>query len=314
MPKPKSQHARGHWETLSDEELLAADLIIDDPENLENLVFEVPDGDEEPYVEFKYDLRKSGRQEEFTCVHGHHKHLAGFVMRKGSSRFMVGWMCGKSIYEEDFDQYTADFNTAINRQQTLRKRREIGKATVPFMAWLEQVSHSEVFKLYESVRRQLDNRLPWVWDNVPRAAYLGASLRGVEMPPTLFTESVDPRADFAKIVAEMSALAANLIGKEELEEKTVEHIRRSLQTFVRRIEKVIDELKEVEDFFQPAVLDIVCKLGNEFDNPKKRKYMAGVLSLTCKRGRDKSTVQVPNNYRLPSRAGLEALKEALRVL
>jgi hypothetical protein len=61
MLKPKSQHPRRHWETLSDEELLAADLIIDDPE-LENLVFEVPEGDEEPYVEFKYDLRKSGRQ------------------------------------------------------------------------------------------------------------------------------------------------------------------------------------------------------------------------------------------------------------
>jgi hypothetical protein len=83
MLKPKSQHARRHWETLSDEELLAADLISDDPERLENLVFEVPSGDEEPYVEFKYDLRKSGRQEEFTCVDWHHKHLAGFVMRKG---------------------------------------------------------------------------------------------------------------------------------------------------------------------------------------------------------------------------------------
>jgi hypothetical protein len=314
MQKLKTQHVRRHWETLSDEELLAADLIIDDPESLENLVFEVPAGDEEPYVEFKYDLRKSGRDEEFTCVHGHHKHLAGFVMRKGKARFMVGWMCGKSIYEEDFDQYTADFNTAVNRQQTLRKRREIEKETGPFMAWLEYVLQSDVFKLYESVRRQLDQRLPWVWDNVPRIGFLGESRNGVTVPATLFLKATDPRAEFAKVVAEMSALAMTLIGKEELGEKSVEDIKRALGLFIRRIEKVFDELKEVEDFFQPAVLDLVCKLANDYDNPKKRKYSAGLQSLTCKRARDKSTVQMPNNYRLPNRSGLEALKKSLKSL
>jgi hypothetical protein len=314
MQKLKTQHVRRQWETLSDEELLAADLIIDDPESLENLVFEVPAGDEEPYVEFKYDLRKSGRDEEFTCVHGHHKHLAGFVMRKGKARFMVGWMCGKSIYEEDFDQYTADFNTAVNRQQTLRKRREIEKETGPFMAWLEYVLQSDVFKLYESVRRQLDQRLPWVWDNVPRIGFLGESRNGVTVPATLFLKATDPRAEFAKVVAEMSALAMTLIGKEELGEKSVEDIKRALGLFIRRIEKVFDELKEVEDFFQPAVLDLVCKLANDYDNPKKRKYSAGLQSLTCKRARDKSTVQMPNNYRLPNRSGLEALKKSLKSL
>jgi hypothetical protein len=87
--QPRVQ-TRKFWESLTDEELLGVDLVTDDPEGLRDLVREVPSGDEETYVEFKYDLRKSGRQEEFTCVHGHHKHLAGFVMRKGNARFLVG--------------------------------------------------------------------------------------------------------------------------------------------------------------------------------------------------------------------------------
>ena len=313
MLKPKELRSRRFWETLTDDQLLTVELTTDDPENLDDLVLELPAGDEEPYVEYKYDLRKSGR-EEFSCVHGHHKHLAGFVMRKGKYRYLVGWQCGKTIYGENFDEYTADFDAAVNRQETLRKRREIEKETVPFMAWLEQVSRSDVFKLYESVRRQILQRMPWVWDNVPRASYLGVSLKGVKIPPTLFNEATDPQAEFGKVMGEMSALGASLIGKEELGEKSVQNIKRVLQGLIRRVESVFAELKEVEDFFQPAVLDIVCELGNGHDNPKKRKYIAGLLTLTCKRDRDKAIVQMPSSYKLPNRGGLEALKEALRVL
>jgi hypothetical protein len=83
---------------------------------------------------------------------------------------------------------------------------------------------------------------------------------------------------------------------------------------IRRIEAVFEELKEVEDFFQPTVLTAICKLANEYDNPKKRKYIAGLLSITCKRDRDKIVVQMPNNYRVPNRSGLEALKKSLKSL
>jgi hypothetical protein len=76
--------------------------------------------DEEPYVEYKYDLRGQER-EKLRCVHGNHPHLAGYVMRKGQSRFFVGHICGKHIYGEDFEKYTADFNVAVNRQQALRR-------------------------------------------------------------------------------------------------------------------------------------------------------------------------------------------------
>src|SRR5579872_1668363 len=178
MLKPKGRQTRRYWESLSDQQLLGVELTTNDPESLEGVVYELPDGDEGPYVEYKYDLRGSDR-EMLRCVHGNHPHLAGFVVRKGESRFFVGHICGNHIYGEDFEKYTADFNAAVNRQETLRKRREIEKETKPFMAWLEQVSRSDVFKHYNSVRRQIAQHLPWIWENMPRAAFLGASLNGV---------------------------------------------------------------------------------------------------------------------------------------
>lgn len=197
MQKPKQFRSRRYWESLTDDQLLDTEPYTDDPESLENLVRELPPGDEEPYVEFKYDLRGSGR-EKLTCVHGHHQHLAGFVMRKGAWRYLVGWKCGKIIYRENFDQYTADFDAAVNRRDTLRKRREIEQLTGPFMAWLQQVSGSDVFKLYSSVREQIADRMPWLWDNAPGAAYLVRPQQGIRFPRTLFDGNTDPEAMFAK--------------------------------------------------------------------------------------------------------------------
>ncbi|HUZ34007.1 MAG TPA: hypothetical protein VMV19_18150 [Xanthobacteraceae bacterium] len=312
-PKSKSRTPRRFWDFLSDEKLIDAELSTDDPEGLDNFVRELPPGDEEPYVEFKYDLRGSER-ERLRCVHGNHPHLAGFVMRKGDKRFLVGHICGKEIYGEDFDHYTADFNAAVNRQETLRKRREIEKLTRPFTAWLQQVAISDVFKQYESVRRQMSYRMPWIWENVPLAGHYGTTVAHVKMPPTLFLEETDSEMEFSRVVAEMSALAANLIAKDELGGKSVENLKRVLNALIRRVEVIFGQLKEVEDFFQPAVLQAVCDLANEHDKPKKRKYIAGLLTITCKRDRDKSSVQLPRNYKIPNRAGLDALKESLRVL
>ena len=314
MALPKETPTQKHWNSLSEDELANVALSTDTPDRLDNLVFEVPEGSEEPYVEFKYDLTGTGQQEEFSCVHGHHKHLKGFVMRKGDKRFLVGWICGKTIYGESFDQYTADFDAVVNRQRTIRRRKDIEKQTAPFLAWLEHVSQSDVFKHYESVRRQFEARMPWIWENAPLAVYWSISPREAKVPPTLFVPDTDPRADFARVVAEMSALAMNLVARDELEEKSVETVRRTMKFNIGRVERIFDQLKEVIDFFQPPVLELMCNLANQHDNPKRRKYIPGLGSITCKKDRDKITVQMPTNYRLPSRAGLEEVKKAIQVL
>ena len=49
-------------------------------------------------------------------------------------RFMVGWQCAKTIYDEDFDKYTADFEAAVGRRDALRRVREIRDAIAQFSA------------------------------------------------------------------------------------------------------------------------------------------------------------------------------------
>jgi hypothetical protein len=311
MEKPKRQlHTRRFWESLTDEQILETELMTDDPESLEGLVFEVPPGDEETYVEFKYDLRGSGRDEEFTCVHGHHKHLAGFVMRKGKARFMVGWICGGTIYGEDFDQYTADFDAAVNRQEGLRRARVIRDATEPFLVWLTQISKAEVFNQYARVEDQFAERMPWIWDNLPAIARLDKGVLGVELPRTLFGDDTDPGDDFAKIVSEFGSLALMLVASAQAE-KTIGQLKRRMESVVDRIERVFDQLKELEDLFQPAALTALCKFATENDNPKRRTYVAGLGSITCRRDKPPVTIQMPRNYRIPDRAMLTSFRGAL---
>ncbi len=285
---------------ISDEQLLDAQLHVDDPESLGGLSTEVPVDGGEPYVEFKYDLRGSGRAEGLTCVHGH-KHLAGFVMRKGNARFLVGWMCGQSIYGEDFDQYKSDFNAAINRKDNLRRRREIEAATEPFMKWLQEISDSDIFNHYDRVRRQIKAQMPWVWENGLRASHIDTRVVGLTFPKKLFDEGADPRVEFGRICSDFGIAVMTLITKSQTGALDITPVKRRMDLIIQRIETVFSQLKEIEAFFQPAVLEVICKLANEYDNPKKRRYVSGLLCLTCKKDREKVTIQMPRNYRFPDR-------------
>jgi hypothetical protein len=313
MQKPQRVQSRRYWETLTDEQLLQTELILDDPESVPDLVREVPDGDEEPYVEFKYDLRGSGR-DEFSCVHGHHQHLAGFVMRKGDKRFMVGWMCGKSIYGEDFDQYTADFDHAVNRKKALHRTYDIKKACEPFVAWLSETASSDVFKQYNRVVRQMEERLPWIYENLPLAAHFEERDFKVRFPPTLFEPKTDPEQDFKRNAAEFGNAALMLSQAPEQAAEQIGRIRSHMRIIVDRIEAAIDQLKELEDFFQPQVLGAICDLANGYDNPKKRKYLPGLMEMSCKRGKDKISVTMPAKFRVPGKAPIEQLRKALNTL
>lgn len=160
--KVKAGGRSSHWSSVSDERLIDLDLEIDNPEVLEGLVRQVPVNYEDAHVEFKYDLRGLDVP-EFMCVHGSHQHKAGFVMNVGGARFMVGWMCAKTIYNEDFDRYTADFEAAIGRRDALRRVREMRDAIAQFSAWLDKIASSNTLGAFARVCKQLENRMPWVF-------------------------------------------------------------------------------------------------------------------------------------------------------
>lgn len=310
MLKPQARSTRRHWETLSDDQLLEMELMTDDPESLPNLVYEIPPGDEEPYVEFKYDLRKSDR-EKFSCVHGHHQHLAGFVMRKGTARFLVGWICAGTIYGENFDKYTADFDAAVIRQDALKRVREIRSAISPFIDYLNSISRSDVFKHFSRVRGQLETQMPWIFDTLPAAASMDRHIIGARLPKRLCAPGTDLRDEFNRLMVDFAAAGVMLAGEPEKVAAIIGGIRSKMEGLAKRSEAVLDTLREVEEFFQPAALAAICKLANEHDNPKRRKYEAGLLTLTCKRDRDKSVISMPSGFELPSRRPLEAFQSAL---
>jgi hypothetical protein len=311
MAEGKDGKGGNHWSKLSDEELLGTELTTDDPGSLEGLVTALPDGYEDSYVEYSYDLRGSDR-DELVCVHGHHRHLAGFVMRKDDLRWLVGWMCGASIYGERFGQHKADFNAAVERRKRLTKRREVEYLTRPLTEWLNRAYASNVFEQYQYIRDQLKDKLPWIWRNARRildSISLTGKLHG---PQTFFSENVNPKRAFEKVLADMFTLNSELDEEDELTKDRVDRIKRVMAGFISRVEVIFKQLLELEDAFQPNVLQVVCDAANKRDNPKKRQYTFGILSITC--SREKKTdvvVQVPANFALPDQRGLNAIKRAL---
>jgi hypothetical protein len=167
MPKPEdgSEH---HWVNVTDEALASLDLKIEGPDKLPGIVTEIPPGSEDAYMEFTYDLRGTGRQEEFVCVHGHHRHLHGAVMRKGEARFMVGWMCAESIYGENLAGKRADYDAAVQRRGAILRVRELRNAIADFANWADQVSRSGAIEAFDTVRSQLKGGFSLAIQGTPR--------------------------------------------------------------------------------------------------------------------------------------------------
>lgn len=163
--KTRAPAANDHWSLLSDEELISLDLTTDDPERLSGLVSYIPERHSDAHVEYKYDYRGQER-EMLTCVHGHHKHKAGYVMKVGEERFLVGWMCGEMIYGENFDRYTSSYEAAVDRQSGLRRAKQIRDALDPFKFWLTRIPHMDAFQLYTTVRLQWVGHIPWLYEQL----------------------------------------------------------------------------------------------------------------------------------------------------
>jgi hypothetical protein len=151
--------------------------------------------------------------------------------------------------------------------------------------------------------------VPWIYENFEILHYWRPE--GVVIPPTLFRDDTDPEVAFKKTAEEFGATALMLVGK-VARAINVDMIKRRLEMLIQQIEKSLDQLKEIEDFFQPAVLETVCDCANQHDNPNKRRYQPGLMSITCKKDRVSWEIRIPNSYKLPSRAPIAAIRAALK--
>jgi hypothetical protein len=100
--------------------------------------------------------------------------------------------------------------------------------------------------------------------------------------------------------------------EDELTEERIAWFKRGIGSLVTRTERIFKQVAELVDAFQPNILEVICDAANRLDNPEKREYSFGLLSITCKR-RQKTDViaEVPRDFALPDERGLSAIKEAL---
>jgi hypothetical protein len=309
MLEPETKRAARYWDNVTDDQLLDIELTTDDPEGLDGLVFELPRGEEDPYVEFKYDLRKSGR-DKLRCVECGTPHLAGFVMRQGASRFLIGHICGRHVYGEDFQGFTSDFTAAQNRQGAIRKVYELRTATTELMTWLTSVGGSEVFKLLGKLRGEFREQLPWIYDNIDVILGYAKEENGPEIPKAIFSD-LNPRDALARIVEELRPLHDTLSGNAEAAAAALPRIRPRLDGVLKQLDRLLDYLGQPVEFFQPQVLMYVADVATDCDNPNKRTYEAGLMSITCKKNRDRPTVSLPTTYSVPTREPMERLRKVL---
>jgi hypothetical protein len=312
MLQPKKRAERtGYWESLSDNDLMNVELTTDSPNMLDGLVTVLPEGSSEAYVEFKYDLRKTD-SEEVRCIHCHQPHLAGYVMKKGMDRFLVGHICGEHIYGERFERFTNDYDAAVERRETVRRVKDARLVIEPFMDWLQQLSKSQTFYLYESVRSQFDSRVEWLAKELRwRTNSGGGQIEGYDLPATFFDGfTSSPRRDFLEVVPTIMSDCLLLIGKIEIQKDTRTLLGR-LQVALSKVEKVIRQLAEPVDFFQPDSLARICAWATENDDPRKRKYEPGLMSIIYRKDWVPIIIHLPASYHVPSLEPLQKLRAAL---
>jgi len=305
MPETKAETVatRGHWASVSDDRLIDLDLEIDNPETLEGLVTQVPANYADAHVEFKYDLRGMAVT-EFTCVHGSHQHKAGFVMNVDGARFMVGWICAKTIYNEDFDQYTADFDAAVGRRDALRRVREMRGAVTEFSGWLDRISSSNVLQAFSTVSGRLRNYMPWVFETLQSAN--GRQIEGVVMPRHLCLTPTDVLAEFDRLMNATAAVTISLTGDAQMVAASIGLIRTEIDGLIRRAELILAKLSDLVMFFQPTTLHAICQHA-EKAVPRRKRHFAGMMKLST---RD-VFVEMPKDFVVPSSRPLEALRAAI---
>lgn len=297
-----------HWDSVSDSHLLSIELTTDDPESLDQLVRFIPDGDAAPFVEFAYDLRKIERP-KLRCTHCHQRHLAGVVVNKAGLRFLVGHVCGSNIYGANFALLKKDYDAAVIRQDILRRVREIQGALSPFLMWLEVITTSAVFDKYDRFRRQFGGSMPWLRDQLKwHTNNANRGLGEIVLPATLFDGFTDPHLAFKTFAAEISKNALLAIGKIEIEKDTSVVIER-LQSLLSKVERAVSQLRELEEFFQPALLSAICEWATR--KHSKACYEPGLLSITRYEGNQTTTVRMPAGYGLPDSAALIAFRVAI---
>ncbi|MBM1170088.1 hypothetical protein [Microvirga arabica] len=118
------QSAERSWRDMTEEALLSFQFTASDPESLDGITEDPPPSDEDPEIEFRYDM--AGRGEMVRCVYCKHpNHFKGIVVKYMSGRRLVGRNCALNHHGVAFEKDLLDFEAAIERQSLIRRRRAL---------------------------------------------------------------------------------------------------------------------------------------------------------------------------------------------
>ncbi|MBR1146131.1 hypothetical protein [Bradyrhizobium sp. AUGA SZCCT0431] len=230
-------------------------------------------------------------------------------MNKTGQRFLVGHVCGAHIYGTNFAFLKKDYDAAVIRQDILRRMASIRGVLSPFLDWLEVFSASGVFERYDRFKQQFGRNMPWLRDQLKwHTNNAGGQIGEIALPATLFDGFTDPHLGFKNLAAEVSKNALLAIGKIEIEKDTAVVIER-LQSLLAKVEPAVDQLRELEDFFQPVLLSSICEWGTRKD--AKGRYEPGLMSIARHEGKQTAIVRMPGGYSLPDISALIAFRAAI---
>ena len=83
-----------------------------------------------------------------------------------------------------------------------------------------------------------------------------------------------------------------VVGKIEIDKDVGSTLGR-FEVLIGKVESVVKQLEEVEQFYQPGMLSEVCGVGAT-QQDRKRRYEAGLMSITCIRDKGPTVVRVPS--------------------
>lgn len=112
------------WKDLSEDELLRTEFTVADPESLNGLTEEVI-SDDDPQIEFEYDMR--ARERKVRCVYCKwENHYLGIVVRSAAGRRnLVGRDCALSKHGVVLGERIREFDAAVERQSYARRKRNL---------------------------------------------------------------------------------------------------------------------------------------------------------------------------------------------
>jgi hypothetical protein len=145
---------------LSDEELYAARLEIDDPLAMPNLCMDRPPRELTPEIVGEYHL--PAESDFIWCCHcqGHH-HRNGFVITNATGKnYLLGSDCGPKHYDLSFKLARREHTAKVKRRGVLERLKAIVATAPVVQAAIREILHSEGLARLDAKREELRKASP----------------------------------------------------------------------------------------------------------------------------------------------------------